>query len=68
MERSKHAPSAAGGWDKHTEKRWFDRRKKGKKERCDGQQLSNRKIYLFSEKREGKVKAELAKYKYQLQA
>lgn len=40
----------------------------GEEERCDWQQLSNQMIYLFSEKRGGKVKAELAKYKCQLQA
>lgn len=40
----------------------------GKEERRDWQQLSNRKTYLFSEKRGDKVKAALAKYKCQLQA
>ena len=44
------------------------RRGETEEERCDWQQLSNRKIYLFSETRGGKVKAELAKYKCQLQA
>lgn len=42
------------------------RRGDTEEERCDWQRLSNRKIYLFSEKRGGKVKAELAKYKCQL--
>lgn len=71
MEKSEHLPSAVGGEGLDTLKRdglAAGGIGEGEEERCDWQQLSNQTIYLFSEKRGGKVKAELAKYKCQLQA